>query len=112
MRLVRFVVTKCRWPVTLRCAACTFCLHLNDSIHACSFQGSEGPGLSLRLFNIHLSDPLGSVDWGAASQQASKLVTLFFVVSFGSSLDISAIQADLPVPIDYNAELQTVGANS
>ena len=64
-----------------------------------------------RLFNIHLSDPLGSVDWGAASQQVGKLVTLFFVVSFGSSLDISAIQADLPVPIDYNAELQTVGAN-
>ena len=38
-------------------------------------------------------------------------MTLFFVVSFGSSLDISAIQADLPMPIDYNAELQTVGAD-
>ena len=54
--------------------------------------------------------PLASVDWSAAAQQAGKLFTLFFVVSFGSSLDISAIQADLPMPIDYNAELQTVGA--
>ncbi len=50
------------------------------------------------------------MDWSAAAQQAGKLFTLFFVVSFGSSLDISAIQADLPMPIDYNAELQTVGA--
>ena len=63
-----------------------------------------------RLFNVHLADPLGAVDWPAAAQQSGKLVALFFVVSFGSSLDISAIQADLPMPIDYNAELQTVGA--
>ena len=75
----------------------------------------QGGGQSLldvyRLFNLHLSDPFGSTDWAAAVRQLPKLIALFFVVTFGSSLDISAIQADLPTPLDYNRELQTVGAN-
>ena len=63
-----------------------------------------------KLFNVHVDYPFGSVDWSAAVRQTPKLIALFFVVTFGSSLDISAIQADLPMPIDYNRELQTVGA--
>jgi len=94
-------------PATL---CCTICPLLIGGIDVMYNAAAKIRNVSRRLFNVRLSDPLGSVDWGAASQQASKLVTLFFVVSFGSSLDISAIQADLPVPIDYNAELQTVGA--
>ncbi len=43
-------------------------------------------------------------------QQIPKLLALFFVVAFGSSLDVAAIQADSPEPLDYNHELKTVGA--
>ncbi len=42
-------------------------------------------------------------------QQIPKLLALFFVVAFGSSLDVAAIQADSPEPLDYNHELKTVG---
>ena len=69
----------------------------------------QGGGQTLwdvyKLFNLQ-----GSTDWYAAARQLPKLIALFFVVTFGSSLDISAIQADLPIPLDYNRELQTVGA--
>lgn len=69
----------------------------------------QGGGQTLwdvyKLFNLQ-----GSRDWYAAARQLPKLIALFFVVTFGSSLDISAIQADLPIPLDYNRELQTVGA--
>ena len=40
------------------------------------------------------------------------MLALFFVVAFGSSLDVAAIQADSPDPLDYNSELRTVGAIS
>jgi SulP family sulfate permease len=45
-------------------------------------------------------------------QQVPKLLALFFVVAFGSSLDVAAIQADSPEPLDYNHELKTVGVLS
>lgn len=38
------------------------------------------------------------------------MVALFFVCAFGSSLDVAAIQAESPEPLDFNHELQTVGA--
>ncbi|BDA44720.1 Uncharacterized protein C24H6.11c [Coccomyxa sp. Obi] len=45
-------------------------------------------------------------------QQIPKLLALFFVVAFGSSLDVAAIQADSPEPLDYNHELKTVGLSN
>ena len=48
----------------------------------------------------------------AMRPQAGKLLALFFVVAFGSSMDIAAIQADSPRDLDYNSELVTVGACS
>ena len=39
-----------------------------------------------------------------------QVVALFFVCAFGSSLDVAAIQAESPEPLDFNHELQTVGA--
>jgi hypothetical protein len=41
--------------------------------------------------------------------QAGMLVALYFVVAFGSSLDVAAIQADMPRELDYDRELVTVG---
>jgi len=43
----------------------------------------------------------------AAGEQ---VLALFFVAAFGSSLDVAAIQSESPEPLDFNHELQTVGA--
>ena len=40
-----------------------------------------------------------------------QVVALFFVCAFGSSLDVAAIQAESPEPLNFNHELQTVGAS-
>ena len=41
----------------------------------------------------------------------AQVVALFFVCAFGSSLDVAAIQAESPEPLDFNHELQTVGVH-
>ena len=60
------------------------------------------------LFNIH-DWKLSSIDKISALKQVPKLLALFFVVAFGSSLDVAAIQAGVPDQLDYNHELKTVG---
>ncbi len=47
--------------------------------------------------------------WSAMPRQIPQLIGLFAVVAFGSSLDVAAIQQDSPQPLDFNAELLTVG---
>lgn len=47
---------------------------------------------------------------GPPHPQLPKLAALFFIVAFGSSMDIAAIQADSAQDLDYNSELVTVGA--
>jgi hypothetical protein len=46
----------------------------------------------------------------ALLRQVPKMLGLFFVVTFGSCLDVAAIQADMPFPIDFNSELGTGAA--
>lgn len=60
------------------------------------------------LYNIH-SFPPTNIHWEMLTRQVGKLAGLFFVVAFGSSMDIAAIQADTPFELDYNSELVTVG---
>lgn len=60
------------------------------------------------LFNIH-DWKLSSIDKVSGLKQIPKLLALFFVVAFGSSLDVAAIQAGVPDALDYNHELKTVG---
>ena len=60
------------------------------------------------LFNIHDAQ-LDGVSFSAMLKQWPKVIGLFVVVAFGSSLDVAAIQADSPEPLDYNHELKTVG---
>lgn len=43
-------------------------------------------------------------------RQIPSLIALFLVVTFGSALDVAAIQSDTPFPLDFNAEMVTVGA--
>lgn len=63
------------------------------------------------MFNIH-DWRLSGLDKMAIVKQAPKVLALFFVVAFGSSLDVAAIQAGLADPLDFNHELKTVGTFS
>ncbi|KIY98753.1 hypothetical protein MNEG_9207 [Monoraphidium neglectum] len=45
----------------------------------------------------------------ALVKQLPKMLALFLVMTFGSCLDVAAIQAEVPIPIDFNRELATVG---
>lgn len=58
------------------------------------------------------SFPPRNVHWGLVPRQAGKILALYFVVAFGSSMDIAAIQADVERPLDYNRELVTVGLSN
>ena len=53
---------------------------------------------------------IGGISWGAMPRQIPSLIALFLVVTFGSALDVAAIQSDTPFPLDFNAEMVTVGA--
>lgn len=62
------------------------------------------------LFNLHWKDgKLSGIHWSAMPRQIPQAIALTFVVAFGSSLDVAAIQQDMPNPLDYNSELVTVG---
>ena len=50
----------------------------------------------------------GGVLWGVMPRQLPTVLALAFVVAFGSSLDVAAIQQDNPEELDYNRELVTV----
>jgi SulP family sulfate permease len=63
------------------------------------------------LFNIE-DWRLDGVYLPAIARQIPKMLGLFFVVTFGSCLDVAAIQADMPFPIDFNSELGTVGLSN
>lgn len=43
--------------------------------------------------------------------RGAQIIALFFICAFGSSLDVAAIQGESPEPLDFNHELQTVGAS-
>eukprot|EP00884_Botryococcus_braunii_P017695 jgi/Botrbrau1/4609/Bobra.60_2s0094.1 len=64
-----------------------------------------------QLFNIH-DLKLDGIYFPAMLEQVPKVMALFFVVAFGSCLDVAAIQADSPEPLDYNHELKTVGLSN
>eukprot|EP00038_Savillea_parva_P025233 m.46802 g.46802 ORF g.46802 m.46802 type:complete len:1030 (+) comp6806_c0_seq1:50-3139(+) len=49
------------------------------------------------------------IQWYAIPKQLPTWFTMFIVVAFSSSLDVAAIQMELGRPLDFNAELQTVG---
>ena len=75
------------------------------------WQGDEdsGPFWEIySLYNIHDLSFKG-IYWAVMPCQIPTALALFFVVAFGSSLDVAAIQQDSPEPLDYNRELVTVG---
>jgi sulfate permease, SulP family len=68
-------------------------------------------GVYSSLSSLWSNFPPKNIYWEAVPRQAGKLVGLYFVVAFGSSMDIAAIQSDAP-DVDYNSELVTVGLSN
>ncbi|KAK9824383.1 hypothetical protein WJX72_009880 [[Myrmecia] bisecta] len=60
------------------------------------------------MFNIREFPPRG-IHWAAMPRQLPTMLALFFVVAFGSSMDVAAIQQESAKQLDYNRELVTVG---
>jgi SulP family sulfate permease len=52
------------------------------------------------------------VEWRQLPRQFVRLVAMFLVVAFSSSLDVAAIEMELGLPLDYNRELHTVGVSN
>lgn len=88
-------------------ARCWPCPALPSQLH-CSLQPPRYFWQIYELFNIHDAQ-FDGVSFSAMLKQFPKVIGLFVVVAFGSSLDVAAIQADSPEPLDYNHELKTVG---
>lgn len=63
------------------------------------------------LYHLDGSFPPKNIYWAVLPRQIGKLVGLYFVVAFGSSMDIAAIQSDAP-DVNYNSELVTVGLSN
>jgi len=57
-----------------------------------------------------LSSFPGNIHWAAVWKQAANFLALFFVVAFGSCMDIAAIQAECPFELDFDRELELIGA--
>lgn len=55
---------------------------------------------------------LDKVDWGLLPTQIPSWIGLFFVVTFGSTLDVAAIEMSLGRKLDYNKELTTIGLSN
>lgn len=55
---------------------------------------------------------ISKVEWNHFPRQIIRLVAMFFVVAFSSSLDVAAIEMELGMPLDYNHELSTVGLSN
>eukprot|EP00929_Paragymnodinium_shiwhaense_P083733 TRINITY_DN44724_c0_g1_i1.p1 TRINITY_DN44724_c0_g1~~TRINITY_DN44724_c0_g1_i1.p1 ORF type:complete len:935 (+),score=193.40 TRINITY_DN44724_c0_g1_i1:91-2895(+) len=84
---------------------------LGVSVEECRQQGWLSPPVAaadgIQAFNLF--DP-SLVRWDYLTRQMGSLFGLVVVVSFGSSLDVAAIQAEMAgVRLDYNNELITVG---
>jgi sulfate permease, SulP family len=52
------------------------------------------------------------VEWHVLPRQLFRLLGMFLVVAFSSSLDVAAIEMELGIPLDYNRELFTVGISN
>ncbi|CAD7930694.1 unnamed protein product, partial [Amoebophrya sp. A25] len=45
-------------------------------------------------------------------RQAGNWLGLLIVVTFGSSLDVAAIQAEIPYRLDFNSEMRMIGISN
>mmetsp|Transcript_115968 Transcript_115968/g.334891 ORF Transcript_115968/g.334891 Transcript_115968/m.334891 type:complete len:907 (+) Transcript_115968:54-2774(+) len=65
------------------------------------------PTFGLQCFKMY--NGFQGIDWRAVMHELPTMVGLFCVVSFGSVLDIAAIQTEQPTPLDFDGELRMIG---
>eukprot|EP00879_Flechtneria_rotunda_P026975 GHRR01028828.1.p1 GENE.GHRR01028828.1~~GHRR01028828.1.p1 ORF type:complete len:515 (+),score=170.87 GHRR01028828.1:54-1547(+) len=113
------------WALPITLAAIPVAFHVYLLVTGATLQQAQDAGWVLKpqgktteqfweLYNLfNISDwRLSGVYLPALARQIPKMLGLFFVVTFGSCLDVAAIQADTPYPIDFNNELGTVGLSN
>ncbi|KDD74914.1 hypothetical protein H632_c991p0, partial [Helicosporidium sp. ATCC 50920] len=90
--------------------------HSLEDARAAGWVSQPQPGLehwraadAWAMLGLGGTGPAPRIFWRALPGQAGKIFALYFVVAFGSSMDVAAIQAESPTPLDYNSELVTVG---
>jgi MFS superfamily sulfate permease-like transporter len=64
-----------------------------------------------QLFNL-VPFSFRNVAWGAVVHQAPTMLALVIVCAFGTSMDIMAVQAEVPYEIDNDAEVSAVGLSN
>lgn len=64
------------------------------------------------FYEIYSLFDLSKVDFGQLPRQGLRVLGMFLVVSFSSSLDVAAIEMELGLPLDYDREMETVGVSN
>jgi len=54
----------------------------------------------------------GNIHWKAVVHQVPNVLALFFVVAFGSCMDVAAIQAECPFELNFDNELGLIGLSN
>ncbi|DBA02254.1 TPA: hypothetical protein N0F65_007664 [Lagenidium giganteum] len=81
-----------------------------DDARSAGFLATEGPSISLsRIYGLF---DVFKVHWRVIPSQVPTMMSMFLVISFASSLDIAAIRMGTESTMDYNEQLQTVGASN
>lgn len=103
--------------ITLNSSACAAARRSQPRSSQEGWQRAETPSCCVRQGNnTHSTNTRRALSSAVPPSllhcQVPKMLGLFFVVTFGSCLDVAAIQADMPHPIDFNRELGTVGLSN
>jgi SulP family sulfate permease len=99
-------------PVVFFCVVAAFGISVDDCRSHGWLPPAEGSAAVPGFGVFDLFEP-SSVHWDFLPKQLLSVVGLTLIVCFGSSLDISAIQAEMEgQKIDYNSELVTIGVGN
>ena len=64
------------------------------------------------FYEIYSLFDFSKVDLSQLPRQSLRVLGMFLVVSFSSSLDVAAIEMELGLPLDYDREMETVGRSN
>jgi len=70
----------------------------------------QNPAAGWQCFSLY--NNLQDIGWHAMPAQLPLVAGLFCVVAFGSVLDVAAIQAEQPKPLDFDRELKMIGMSN
>ena len=64
------------------------------------------------FYEVYTLFDFSKVDFSQLPRQGLRILGMFLVVSFSSSLDVAAIEMELGLPLDYDREMETVGLSN